>query len=585
MNTSRTYGSANPSFSDTITGFVNGQTLSTSGVTGAPSLTTLATPTSDVSGSPYVITAALGTLASGNYSFSFVNGNLVVTPATLTVTADDASRTYGSANPGFSDTITGFVNGQTLSTSGVTGAASLLTLATPTSDVTGSPYVITAAIGTLAAGNYNFQFVNGSLAVTPALLTITANNATKTLNAALPPLTASYSGFVNGETAANLTTQPTLATTASSTSPVGSYPITVSGASDSNYAITYVNGTLTVTRSAYVINDFNGDGKSDVAIYIPASGSFAIRYSNGQPDQIIPFGLPGAGNSIPVAGDFDGDGIADLAVYIPSQATLYYRPSSGGTDVANYIGIAGAGQSIPAPGDYFGTGRTDVAVYLPSLAEFAIRNPTTNKDVIIPFGIPGAGMSIPAPGDYDGDGKTDLALYFPSLGEFAIRPSSGGADEIIRFGIAGAGQSIPAPGDYDGDGKTDLALYLPAAANLAYRPSNGGPDVYNYFGIAGPGQTLPLPGDYTGVGHTQVAAYFPASGEFGFRPGNGMPDSIFPFGVPGTGQSLPVTVVDEALTQLGSTVSAASIFIPDLVSASDLLSTTVLGTTKKHPRN
>ena len=64
----------------------------------------------------------------------------------------------------------------------------------------------------------------GSFTVTTAPLTITANNQTKVYGAALPTLTASYSGFVNGDTSASLTTQPTLTTTATASSHVAGNP-------------------------------------------------------------------------------------------------------------------------------------------------------------------------------------------------------------------------------------------------------------------------------------------------------------------------------------------------------------------------
>ena len=82
---SREYGDANPAFSASYSGFKNGETLATSGVTGTPSLSTSATAASPVGS--YPITAAQGTLAATNYSFSFVNGTLTVNKATLTVTA------------------------------------------------------------------------------------------------------------------------------------------------------------------------------------------------------------------------------------------------------------------------------------------------------------------------------------------------------------------------------------------------------------------------------------------------------------------------------------------------------------------
>ncbi len=65
-------------------------------------------------------------------------------------------------------------------------------------------------------------------------------------DAANAPLAASYSGFVPYESAAYLTTPPTLASTATAASPIGAYPITAAGAADSNYNITYVAGTLSI---------------------------------------------------------------------------------------------------------------------------------------------------------------------------------------------------------------------------------------------------------------------------------------------------------------------------------------------------
>ncbi len=98
-----------------------------------------------------------------------------------------------------------------------------------------------------------------ALTVTPAALTITADNQTKVYGAALPTLTASYIGFVNGDTSANLTTQPTLSTMATAASHVAGspYAINASGAADSDYSISYVAGTLTVTPAALTITADN----------------------------------------------------------------------------------------------------------------------------------------------------------------------------------------------------------------------------------------------------------------------------------------------------------------------------------------
>ncbi len=77
-------------------------------------------------------------------------------------------------------------------------------------------------------------------------LTITADNLTLPPGADIPQLTASFTGLVNGETAFDLDTLPTLTTTATSSSSPGTYPIVVEGGADNNYDITHVNGTLTI---------------------------------------------------------------------------------------------------------------------------------------------------------------------------------------------------------------------------------------------------------------------------------------------------------------------------------------------------
>jgi len=111
--------------------------------------------------------------------------------------------------------------------------------------------------------------VSQLLTVNPAPLTITADNKTRDFGIANPVLTITYSGFVYNETAAQLTTQPIIATTAVINSPVGQYPITVSGAASTNYTFTYVPGILTINpvpQMLVVPNAFtpNGDGINDV---------------------------------------------------------------------------------------------------------------------------------------------------------------------------------------------------------------------------------------------------------------------------------------------------------------------------------
>ena len=88
------------------------------------------------------------------------------------------------------------------------------------------------------------------LHVAPAPLTITASSNAEPYGFAIPPITPSYSGFVNHDGPSSLTTAPTCKTTAKAGSAVGKYATTCSGAVDPNYAISYVAGSMVITKAA-----------------------------------------------------------------------------------------------------------------------------------------------------------------------------------------------------------------------------------------------------------------------------------------------------------------------------------------------
>jgi hypothetical protein len=123
--------------------------------------------------------------------------------------------------------------------------------------VAGTPYAISFSYA--GDSNFNSATASSSLTVTPAPLTITADNQPKVYGNPLPFLTVSYNGLVNGDTpsvfSAAGNTPPSVTTTATQTSDVvaGGYPITVSGAIDPNYTISFVNGTLTITPANQTI--------------------------------------------------------------------------------------------------------------------------------------------------------------------------------------------------------------------------------------------------------------------------------------------------------------------------------------------
>jgi hypothetical protein len=212
------------------------------------------TPTTAAVPGPYAITpsaATGGTFTPGNYTINYVNGALTVTPAPLTVTANNNTKVYGQTftPAGTAFTTSALQNGET-----VGSVTEVSPAGTPTTAAVPGPYAITpsaATGGTFTPGNYTIAYVNGALTVTPAPLTVTANDSTKTFGQT-PALTGfTTTPLVNGETIGSVTeTSPgSVATASVAGSP---YAITPSGATGgtftpSNYTIAYNNGVLTVT--------------------------------------------------------------------------------------------------------------------------------------------------------------------------------------------------------------------------------------------------------------------------------------------------------------------------------------------------
>jgi filamentous hemagglutinin family protein len=180
-----------------------------------------------------------GSLANGNYAISYAAANFAVTPANLTVTADAKSKTYGDADPALTFVASGFKLSDTISIIG--GAISRVA----------GENVATYAIGqnTLTAGgNYTISYTGANLTISPATLSVNANNASKTYDglAYWGGNGVAYSGFVNSETSAVLSGTLTYGGSSQGAKSAGSYAIVPSGLTSANYAISYADGTLKI---------------------------------------------------------------------------------------------------------------------------------------------------------------------------------------------------------------------------------------------------------------------------------------------------------------------------------------------------
>jgi hypothetical protein len=227
-----------------------------------------------------------------------------------------------------------------------------------------------------------------------------------------------------------------------------------------------------VSSDVFVPVDYDGDGKTDVAIWrggAPSVAAFYILQSQTNTVRIVPFGQ--SGDDPTVVGDYDGDGKADPAVYRSGvnsgdPSTWFFLGSNN--NPSNNVTFVPWGQNgdFPAPGDYDGDGKGDFVVQRSnaggSQASFWMLQTTAGFTSVV-FGTT---SDVIVPGDYDGDGKTDLAVVRSSGGQYNwfVRPSSTGTvsgGPTAVFGLSAT--DFVAQGDYDGDGKTDFGIWRPSA--------------------------------------------------------------------------------------------------------------------------
>ncbi len=240
------------------------------------------------------------------------------------------------------------------------------------------------------------------------------------------------------------------------------------------------------------IIDYDGDGTSDIALFRPAGGLWAIRgltrlYFGREGDQ-------------PVPADYTGDGMAEVAVFREDSGLWAVR---GETRL--YFGQFG---DLPRPADYRGAGQAGIAVFRPASGLWVVRDLTRFYF--------GRGDDIPVPGYYSGPAALP-AVFRPSTGLWAVQGVS-----RIYYGVTA---DLAVPGDYGGTGQWTPAVFREASGLWAARGVTR-----SYFGRAG---DLPLPGFFNGMNADEIGIFRNGSGLWVVR---GMSRFYF-----GRGTDLPVT--------------------------------------------
>ncbi len=246
--------------------------------------------------------------------------SVTINKATLTVTAEDKTKVYGDANPVLTFTYDGFKKGEQSTV--LDTAPTVSTTATETTNVGNVDIVISGGLDT----NYSFSPVKGSLSITQAALTATAEDASRDYGATNPDFSITYNGFKNGDEAKDLDTKPVASTTAMLTSDAGMYDIVLSAGADVNYAITTKKGTLTIKTIASEVS--TDDATNLVGASFTLNGE--VTLTGGEPALTRGF-VYSSTNTTPTIADVNVSVGTGIGVYnsnvsgLLSETVYYYR--------------------------------------------------------------------------------------------------------------------------------------------------------------------------------------------------------------------------------------------------------------------
>lgn len=293
-----TVGDPIPTITADYAGFKHGETEPAVGAT----CSTEATDTSPAG--TYASTCSGA--AHDNYSFNYVDGAVEVAAAVVTVTASSGTHTYGQSAPEITASYAGFQHGET--------APAVAPTCSSASDSASPVGTYASSCSGASDPSYSFNYVDGTVGVNPAALSVIASSASFVAGQAVPEITASYSGLVNGDTAPGVA--PVCTTDATSSSPAGTYASSCSGAADPNYNIGYTDGTVEVTAAA--------------APVVVTASSATITYGNAIPAITATYAGLGGGQTVPATP------ATCSTTAVPGSGVGTYATTCVGADDPNY---------------------------------------------------------------------------------------------------------------------------------------------------------------------------------------------------------------------------------------------------------
>ena len=271
------------------------------------------------------------------------------------------------------------------------------------------------------------------------------------------------------------------------------------------------------------VNDFNGDGKSDLAWRNGSSGEDYLWFMNGtqigssaQPPSVVDTAWKVYGT-----GDYNGDGKADLLWRNTASGEVYVWLMNGATTTssASLGAVTDQNWKIVGTGDYNGDGNSDVLWRNAATGEnyLWLMNGTSLASAASLTSVSDLSWTIAGSGDYDGNGKADILWRNASTGELVVWLMNGAT--IASSGsvatVADLDWQVAGSGDYNGDGKADI-LWRNTTSGDDYLWLMNGTSLASASPVAGVSDTnwkVAATGDYDGNGKADIAWRNTTSGD------------------------------------------------------------------------
>ncbi|MFM6548257.1 MAG: FG-GAP-like repeat-containing protein, partial [Microcystis panniformis] len=271
------------------------------------------------------------------------------------------------------------------------------------------------------------------------------------------------------------------------------------------------NGPRSVT-----VGDFNGDGKSDLAVANSYSNNVSVLLGTGTGS----FGpatnfTVGTGPTSVTVGDFNGDGKSDLAVanVNSNNVSVLLGTGTGSFGTATNFSVGSLPNSV-AVGDFNGDGKLDLAVanIVSSNVSVLLGTGTGSFGPATNFTV-GTGPTSVTVGDFNGDGKLDLATanYNGNNVSVLLGTGTGSFGTATNFSVGNRPYSVTV-GDFNGDGKSDLAVANRyGTVSVLLGTGTGSFGTATNFSVGNRPSSVTV-GDFNGDGKSDLATANPSNG-------------------------------------------------------------------------